>query len=87
MKGAEATPGTMETLRNFIISECGASDSIEANDDLLRMGILDSLMVLRIVSFIEEEWGVLIDDSEITVSNFQNLVSMTTLVEEKKNGS
>lgn len=59
---------------------------LEENEPLLVNGILDSLGVLDVVSFLEKEFGISIDDGELTPENFQSILSMTEFLECKVRG-
>lgn len=56
------------------------------HDHLLEQGILDSLGVLDVVAFLEEEFGVVLADEELTPEHFQSVVSLAALVASKTNG-
>ena len=56
----------------------------EDNDSLLGLGIIDSLGVVELISFIQEEYGVAIDDSEITEENLGSIWSIARFVAAKQ---
>jgi len=65
----------LETLRKFIFDELifvDDADGFAADDDLLEAG-LDSMAIMRLVLFIEDEFGVLLPDDELTPDNLQTL--------------
>ncbi|HYW75890.1 MAG TPA: acyl carrier protein [Gammaproteobacteria bacterium] len=47
---------------------------------------LDSLAVVNVITAIEEHYGVVIDDDELSADIFRNLGSLTAFVEDKVNG-
>lgn len=47
---------------------------------------LDSLAVVNVITAIEEYYGVVIDDDELSADVFRNLDSLTAFVEQKVNG-
>ena len=51
--------------------------------DLLDQRIIDSLGILRLVTYIEEAHGITIGDGEIVPENFQSLNSIAKFVEQK----
>ena len=51
-----------------------------ADDTPLLDGTLDSLGLLRLVSFVEEEFGVDIDDADIIADNFRTVGHVARLV-------
>ncbi len=50
-------------------------------DHLLGEGMLDSLGIMRIVSFCEETFGVQIPDEEIVPEHFENIQAIAALVQ------
>jgi acyl carrier protein len=76
----------MNSLERFLVTEIGADlgiKSLEPDEDLLEQRVIDSLGLLKLVTFIEESHGVQISDGDIVPENFQSLNSITKLVEDK----
>jgi acyl carrier protein len=61
-------------LLEFVRDELavGSKKNIQTSDDLLNAGILDSLGVLQLVSFVEEQFGIQIPDEDVVMENFQS---------------
>ncbi|MEL6983183.1 MAG: acyl carrier protein, partial [Actinomycetota bacterium] len=49
---------------------------IEADTDLLLTGAVDSLGVIRITQWMEDELGIEVDPSDVTLENFQTVSRM-----------
>lgn len=76
----------LERLRAFVEREFlpeGSADRLGEKENLLQRGILDSISVLQVVNFVEQSYGIKIEDAEISLENFQDLASMTRLVSRK----
>lgn len=56
---------------------------IPRDKSLFNEGILDSLTLLELISFIEEEFAVTIEDSEVSLENFETLDAMDALLQRK----
>ena len=54
---------------------------------LLENGIVDSLGILELVAFIEQEFGVTITDEELLPENFQTVRCLVSFVKRKRDGS
>jgi acyl carrier protein len=81
---------TQERLRAFVVSEFLRDDgrqTVDPLDDLLSSGILDSMGVMETVAFVEEDFGVTVDDEEIVPENFRTLRALTELVLSKRQGA
>ena len=72
-------------IRDFIATELLFEDSSASlsDDTPLLAGVIDSLGLMQLISFIEEEFDVAIDDSEVTASNFRTVADIERLVEQK----
>ncbi|MBI5442445.1 MAG: acyl carrier protein [Deltaproteobacteria bacterium] len=53
------------------------------DDRLLESKIIDSMAVVQLVSHLEENYGVSIDDEELTLDNFQTIRQIAGLVRRK----
>jgi acyl carrier protein len=73
-----------DKLRQYLIDDIGVE---VAPDDLTNdfplSGRVDSLGLLELVTFIEEEFGVSVTNSELTPQNFDSFGGMVGLVETK----
>jgi acyl carrier protein len=62
----------------------GLSDqTIEPDESLLERGVIDSTGVLELVEFLEDRFGIDVDDTEITTDNLDSLNAITTYVRRK----
>lgn len=74
-------------VRAFIVDEllhAGPGVSFEADDPLIRTGILDSLALLKLLLFLEERFGVKVNDREVVPDNFDTLNRIVGFVERKR---
>lgn len=77
---------TNQILIDYVQSELakGRKSQIHPEDDLLSEGILDSLGILQLVSFIEETFNVEIDDEDVVLENFMTISALQNFIESKK---
>jgi acyl carrier protein len=47
-------------------------------DDLLASGIIDSMGVTEVIAFLEDGFGLTVDDADITEENFGTVLAITT---------
>lgn len=81
-----ASVDTASRVRSYLIENfLYMHRDAELGDDeqLLERGILDSMGVMELVSFLEEEFGVQLADEEITEANLGTVGSITRLMEWK----
>ncbi len=69
-------------LKEYIREELmnGSSSELDESENLLAAGIIDSLGILRLVSFVEEKFGIEVPDEDVTIDNFQSVKSMSDYV-------
>lgn len=78
---------TETTLERFIIDELllgYGKSSIAPDEPLVSSRLLDSLSLIRLILFVEEEFGVKIDDHEVVPDNFETIDLITAIVESKR---
>lgn len=71
-----------ENIRRFIQDELvfGDAGTTITNDTPLCDGILDSIGLIELVAFLEERFGIHIDDADLTAENFRTVASIERLV-------
>lgn len=74
----------LETLKGYISREIldGKDIGLDTSTPLLEWGIINSMEMARLVSFIENRFGVEVPHDRITIVYFENLTAITNLVLE-----
>ena len=74
-----------EKIKNFIMRKFPLSRNRHLNNDdqLLESGVLDSLGILEVVSFLEDELGIHVDDENLLPENFHTISCIATFVHNK----
>lgn len=77
----------VQSLIDYIMNELavGRASNLNPDDDLFSSGLLDSLGVLQLVLFIEEQFGVEIPDEDVVFENFQSVNAITEYINAKDN--
>ena len=72
-------------IRKFILEKfpLARKQQIKDSDPLLESGVLDSLGVLDLVSFVEGEFSVHVTDDELVPENFQTIDRIAAFIESK----
>ena len=78
-----------EQIKRFIVQQfpLARQRDLGRDDPLLESGILDSLGVLDVVTFLEDELGLTIADDELLPENFRSIASVAAFVERKRNAT
>ena len=77
----------LPSLKQFITEEIvPEGEQIEITDDmdLMASGLIDSLGVLQIVAFIEEEYDIMFDPEEIDPENLKTIAAVAAVGEGEK---
>ena len=77
---------TSDTVRDFISSEIlhgTLENPLSDNEQLVESGIIDSLGIMTLLSFLEENFSIKIPDSALIPENFDTVSKITALVESQ----
>ena len=75
-----------EKIRNFVIIELadnGIPDGLDDNESLIDSGILDSLNILNLISFFDENFNIIPSEDELYPDNFDTINLIHKYIEEK----
>ena len=75
-----------EQIRNYITENLlfgGSTIEFDDNSSLLELGIVDSVGVMELVLFVEENYALEIADDEIIPENFDSVVQLSNYVRAK----
>jgi acyl carrier protein len=75
-----------EQVRTFVRTNFYVPENVVLADDvsLLSQGIIDSTGVLELVGFIEDAFGISVDDNEMVPQNLDSVQSISSFVDRKK---
>ena len=73
-------------IRNFLASNfyIAEAKSLSTTASLLDQGIVDSTGVLEVIGFIEETFGVTVEDSELLPENLDSIQGIAQFIARKK---
>ncbi len=80
---ATSQQSVVERVRSFIIDNylyMRPNATVSEDDSLLAKGIIDSMGVMELVAFLEDEFSVNMQDSEITEANLGSLGAIARFV-------
>lgn len=79
MEGAVIT----ERLRRFLIQQFPMTKNVGDDEPLLKNGLIDSLGILEVMTFVEKEFGIVVSDEDLLPENFGSIRSLTNFVHGK----
>lgn len=74
------------TVSAFLIDNFRFGDTsvaIVPDESLIEAGVIDSTGVLELVAFLEERFGIAVDDADIVPENLDSLAAIARYVEQK----
>lgn len=74
-------------IRGFILENLAEPKGIPSfadSDPLAEIGVIDSLGIFRLVSFLEDELGIRVDDQEINIDTLKSVDTIEDLVVRKR---
>ena len=74
-----------DKIRSFIVENFlfGKDNGLEDDTSFLEEGIIDSTGVLELVSFLEEEYGIAVEDEELVPENLDSINNVIAYLERK----
>ncbi len=74
-------------LREYIVEYFLLGDTetqFTDEDSFIEKGIIDSTGILEVIAFLEENYGVIVEDNEILPENLDSLENIARFVDRKK---
>jgi acyl carrier protein len=84
--GAKMEQDIKQQIIDFITSNFLFDDnqaSIGEKESLLETGVIDSTGVLELIAFIEETYGIKVEDEEIIPENLDTILDITFFINQK----
>jgi methoxymalonate biosynthesis acyl carrier protein len=74
-----------QEIHDYLVTELASErDSFAPDENLLAQGIIDSMGILSLVSFMEARFGIKASDDDMVPENFETLEALRQFVERKK---
>ena len=76
-----------DKIRAFVVENFlfGSDENLEDNTSFLDEGIIDSTGILELVSFLEEEFSITVEDEELIPENLDSINNVTAYLVQKLN--
>jgi len=70
-------------VRNFLKTAAPKGVNFSDADNLLTKGVIDSLRMLDMISFLEDQYRLKVDEDELMPDNFESVDAITRFVEHR----
>lgn len=76
----------LHDVRAFIVENflLGKDSGFDNNESLLESGIIDSTGIMHVVAFLEERFGISIDDDDLISDNLESVTQIAAFVTRKQ---
>jgi len=75
-----------DRIENFLARQFPGTKNVGREEPLLKNGLIDSLGILEVVTFLEKEFGFTVTDEELLPENFESVQCLSNFVQHKMNG-
>jgi len=84
--GPDNSNGISEKIKDYIRSASFSSiDNLDEDLLIFKEGILDSMGLISLFSFLEEEFNIQITDADLVEENFESVKAITEFVLQRQN--
>ena len=73
-----------QQIRDYVMEFITYGDPIEDDTSIIRDGLTDSTGAMEMILFLEETFGIIVDDEDVDPDNFDTIDIVTTFVENKQ---
>lgn len=73
----------VERIASYVTSELARArgrSGVGFEEDLLEIGVLDSISIVRLVAFVEQAFDIEVLDEDLAPQNFQTIANIATYV-------
>jgi acyl carrier protein len=89
VSSAESPQSLEQEVRRFVVENFlfGEDDgSLKLEDSFLDSGVIDSTGVLELVTFLEQQYEIKINDTELVPDNLDSISRVSSFIRRKQNG-
>ncbi|HEY6252919.1 MAG TPA: phosphopantetheine-binding protein [Candidatus Angelobacter sp.] len=76
----------MENPKQHIMAFLGRffrCETLNGDDDIFAAGFVNSLVIVQLISFLENSFSITIEDEDLELSNFRSVNNILALIERK----
>lgn len=73
-----------ETVKSFLQKKIGDDKTFTYDDDIFKLGLVNSLFALELVVFLENTFGITVENEDLNLENFNKISNIEQFIERKK---
>lgn len=70
-------------IRQFLAKSFKDYD-LKEDEDIFSLGFVNSLFAMQLVMFVEQEFGLTVENEDLEIDNFKTINAIATLVQQKR---
>lgn len=76
----------IDRIREFVVENFlfGDGHHLQGNTSFIQSGVIDSTGILELITFLEETYGISIEDHELVPENMDSLLNVAAFVDRKR---
>ena len=74
---------TKERIKEFL-SRFFRNHDLADDEDIFSLGFVNSLLAMQLVTFVEKEFNVIIDNDDLDLDNFRSINAIADLIQRKR---
>jgi acyl carrier protein len=74
-------------IKVYLAQQFPMTKNLGNDESLLNNGLIDSLGILEIVTFVENEFGIMLSDEDLLPEIFGSVQCLSNFVQQKTNGA
>lgn len=82
--------GMREKVRSYIAANLVVYDEevvFSDEDNIFALGFVNSLFAMQLLTFVEQEFDIVVDNDDMEIINFSSVSNIVNLVQKKKAGA
>lgn len=73
-----------ESIRRYLVDELGVSDTVSMDAPLVESGFLASTQLLDLVTFVEDEFGIVMRAIDASPENLRSIMTIAEVIRRRK---
>lgn len=75
---------TTKTKTKAFLARFLQNHDLQDDEDIFALGFVNSLFAMQLIMFVEQEFGVAVDNEDLDINNFRTVNAIARFVEQKQ---
>lgn len=78
------TTGIQQVIKSFLQQRIGEDVAFTYDDDIFKLGLVNSLFALELVVFLENTFSLTVENEDLDLKNFSSIANISEFIARKK---